>query len=260
MNADHCRNRVLHALWPEFRVIGPALRIVDVIPGTVLLQRDDRLRHVWFPLAGSLSVIGSLPSGAQVQACAVGREGALGLVEAVNDRAPGFTVTCPAGARLSICTADAFRRLHAESERVRGVTLQQASDLAQTLIEKATCQAVHGVEARLCRWLLECDERSDSTDIRVTQETLASLLGVQRTTVCQVMSGLQAAGLASTGRGTIKLVDRPGLRRRACGCETPVGVQASKPRIGPERLDVLSPRSITADRSGVRQPQRVGAS
>lgn len=264
MDFGHFRNEFLQALWPEFDVIEPALRIVDVAPGTVLLRPEDRLQHVWFPLAGSLSVIGSMPNGAQVQACAVGREGALGLVEALNDRVSGFTVACPVGARLSICTAEVFRSFHADSERVRVLTLQHAGDLAHALITEAACHGVHSVEARLCRWLLECDERADAANMRLTQEVLASLLGVQRTTVCQMMNGLQAAGLASTARGSIQLTNRPGLRRRACGCEPHAKTHLLEPTIGSERVSrverELSTQAWTANRSRGFPPRRLGAS
>ena len=80
------------------------------------------------------------------------------------------------------------------------------------------CNALHSVEARFCRWLLSCDDRIDSSTVALTQEFLADMLGVQRTTVTVVARALQAAGLIRYRRGVVDILDRAGLEAIACEC------------------------------------------
>lgn len=247
MNSDHFQNRMLHAFWPEFDRIERHLRIVEVPAGTVLLDAEQPFDRVWFPLSGMLSVLCSLPNGAEVQACAVGREGALGLVEALNGQEAPVAVTAPIGARLSSCSAEAFRQVHGDSERMRALTLAHAGNLVRGLIVEAACHALHGVDARLCRWLLQGDAQVEESCMKLTQETLAALLGVQRTTVTQILGALQAAGLVEMGRGRIRLLDRTGLRRRACACQ-PAGKSEPAPHTVP--LDAF--RAPAPARAGAR--------
>jgi DNA-binding transcriptional MocR family regulator len=74
------------------------------------------------------------------------------------------------------------------------------------------------VEARFCRWLLTCLDRTHSNELQLTQEFLAMMLGVQRTTVTQVAGMLQASGLIRSQRGRVEILDRAGLERRSCEC------------------------------------------
>jgi len=89
--------------------------------------------------------------------------------------------------------------------------------MAQTL-QTVACNAVHSVEARCCRWILSTHDRLDQDELPLTQEFLAEMLGVQRSTVSTVIRTLQAAGLIRQGRGAITVVDRAGLERVACEC------------------------------------------
>jgi len=80
------------------------------------------------------------------------------------------------------------------------------------------CNALHHVDTRLCRWLLQTRDRSDSDTLTLTQEFLSEMLGVQRTTVNLLARELQSAGLIRYQRGRIEIVDRAGLEKRACEC------------------------------------------
>ena len=84
--------------------------------------------------------------------------------------------------------------------------------------QTAACNGLHDASSRVCRWLLQTSDRTDSDVIPFTQEFLGQMLGVQRTTVSQVMARLQAAGLLDTRRGEIHIVNRAGLKKQACEC------------------------------------------
>ena len=85
-------------------------------------------------------------------------------------------------------------------------------------IQSVACNALHAVEARFCRWLLSCHDRIDSNTVNLTQEFLADMLGVQRTTVTAVARSLQAKGMIRYRRGIVDVLDRPGLEATACEC------------------------------------------
>jgi CRP-like cAMP-binding protein len=84
--------------------------------------------------------------------------------------------------------------------------------------QTAACNALHPVEARLSRWLLQARDRLESNNIKLTHEFLSQMLGVRRTTVTVVANMLQQAGLIRYHRGQIEIVDRAGLEARACEC------------------------------------------
>jgi len=82
----------------------------------------------------------------------------------------------------------------------------------------AVCNALHHVEARFCRWLLQTRDRAESNTILLTQEFLSEMLGVRRTSVTDVASKMQAVGAISYSRGVIKVIDLGKLRNMSCEC------------------------------------------
>ena len=173
---------------------------------------------VWFPTTAILSVVAILATGQEVEACTIGHESAYGLLNALGSpialdrvfaQVPGAAIKLPASrlkaaAALSINITDLIVR-HAQA------------NVAQ-IQQSVACNALHGVEARLCRWLLMTQDRSRSDRLPLTQEFLGFMLGVQRTTVTGVARELQAAGLIRYSRGQIEILDRNGLKAGACEC------------------------------------------
>ena len=98
------------------------------------------------------------------------------------------------------------------------VLLRHARAILIQSEQSVACNALHHVEARLCRWLLMCHDRIDGGSLPLTQEFLSHMLGVQRTTVTAAASALQAAGLIRYARGVIEVLDRPGLEAGSCEC------------------------------------------
>jgi CRP-like cAMP-binding protein len=85
-------------------------------------------------------------------------------------------------------------------------------------MQSVACNAFHPIEARAARWLLHAQDRASSDRLELTQESLAGLLGVQRTTVNVVARVLQEQGLIAYRRGAIQVIDRAGLHRVSCDC------------------------------------------
>ena len=89
-------------------------------------------------------------------------------------------------------------------------------------MQSVACHAFHSIPERAARWLLHAQDRAGDR-IELTQEAFAGLLGVQRTTVNAVIKELSSEGLVTTGRGTLRVVDRAGLERRSCECYARLG-------------------------------------
>jgi CRP-like cAMP-binding protein len=114
--------------------------------------------------------------------------------------------------------ASHFRKAVQDSDAVCKIVVRYGEMLLIQVQQTPACNALHAVEARLSRWLLQARDRLDSNTIKLTHEFLSQMLGVRRTTVTVVANVLQQAGLIRYHRGQIEIVDRPGLEARACEC------------------------------------------
>lgn len=188
------------------------------LPQSLVLQEAGRpVSLVYFPLAGMVSLLAVTPSGESIETGIVGREGIVGAL-AVSDQ-PSFAqaIVQIEGRALRI-GASQFRVLCHEHQELRDrVDRYQAFILAQAQ-QNAACHALHSLEGRLCRWLLQSEDLIESQQIALTQEFLSYMLGVRRPTVSVAASELQKDGLIQYRRGIISIVDRAGLLKRSCQC------------------------------------------
>ena len=175
--------------------------------GRLLFDPGDQIATVYFPLDCVISVMTLMESGEAIESVTIGREGAYGLASAISPRealsraivqVPGRTCRISAGV------------LHDVWNR---------SPALQLLVAKhSDALFAHSVEQRFGRWLLACHDRIDLDTVSLTQEFLADMLGVQRTTVTAVARSLQAKGMIRYRRGIVDVLDRPGLEAIACEC------------------------------------------
>jgi CRP-like cAMP-binding protein len=120
--------------------------------------------------------------------------------------------------RASKIAAPQFRRVAATNDAIRNLSINYNEVLLSQARVTAACNALHHIDARFCRWLLQCSDRSNGDDVTLTQEFLAEMLGVRRTSVTEVAGKIQASGAISYSRGIIKILDRPKLEALACEC------------------------------------------
>jgi CRP-like cAMP-binding protein len=213
-------NRLLAALSPrDFVVLEPHLKSIRLTRGQVLFEPGDDVATTFFPCAGAMvSLLVVTRDGREVEAATIGREGAVGgIVSDGHKPAFGRAVVQIAGAALSIQTSD-LEAAKAGSPRFADLFSRYADVLLAQMMQSVACNALHRVDERCARWLLASQDRTGDDIVHLTQEFLAEMLGVQRTTVTAVTSGLQARGLIRTRRGRIEILDRPGLERAACEC------------------------------------------
>ncbi len=186
--------------------------------GFTLFSPGEIVRHVWFPIDGVCSFVTVLRDGAAIETATIGREGAVGLMGALS-RAPAFSraIGQVAGATIRI-PAEPLQACFAASPSFRDLTLRHGQAQLAQAQQSVACNAMHAVEARFCRWLLMCRDRTGSDVVGLTQEFLAQMLGVQRTTVTQVAQGLQKQGILRYRRGEIELLQVDALQRLTCEC------------------------------------------
>lgn len=216
---NNFRNRLLLAMHPaDLALLKPHLKEVAMIQGTVLQQQGERIDYVYFPHSGMISLVAVMKQGESIETATVGREGTVGAMSGLGPR-HAFTraVVQMPGNAAQIPTVK-FQTILEQSASLREIVVRYNELLLAQVQQSCACNALHEAEARLCRWLLQSRDRGDSDTVPITQEFLAQMLGVRRTTVTMVASALQDAGLIRYQRGRIEIMERKKLEDRACEC------------------------------------------
>ena len=213
-------NRLLASLSSAERaILEPSMSSVMLARGDVLFEPGEDVTHAYFPGPGVVaSLVVTMADGRAVEAATIGREGAIGgIVSAGNKPAFARAVVQIGGSALKMETA-ALESAKERSSIIRDLFSRYADTLLAQTMQSVACNALHSLDARLCRWLLTTHDRVDSDEIALTQEYLAEMLGVQRTTVSGVARVLQERGLISYSRGRMIVLDRAGIEQCACEC------------------------------------------
>lgn len=212
-------NRLLAALpSADLDLLVPHFRKVSLERDTVLARSGDPVHRIYFPLNGLVAFIMDMPSGETVATAVIGNDGAAGLLSALGPtRSPVTTVVRMAGTALQISPAR-FQAALRRSNPIRGAVQTLTRSLLAQFQHTAACNALHTVEARLARWLLQVHDRADGDVLPLTQETLSEMLGVRRPTVTHVVRRLRASGAIRSNRRSLIEIDRPRLEAAACEC------------------------------------------
>jgi len=213
------RNRLLTALAPaDFSLLASKLKNISLSQGELLQEAGEPIKHVYFPQSGMISLLTVMQNGSAVETATVGREGAMGAMSGLGSRiAPYRAVVRIEGAASRIAAAP-FEAAVNGSASIKELIVRYSDFLMMMIQQSAGCSALHSLEKRLCRWLLQAQDRNDGIRLPVTQELLSQLLGVRRTTLTITARNLQTAGLIRYRRGLIEIVDRGGLEAKACEC------------------------------------------
>jgi len=214
-----CGNQLLQALpRSDLSRMLAACETVELATDAVLYSPGERLRDVFFPVSGFISLIMPVDDTLLLEVGLVGSEGMLGIPLALGvDVSSMRAVVQGPGAALRLTRA----QFHLELERSQSLRHQigryvcvRLTQLAQTSV----CTRFHVVEARLARWLLMTQDRARTNRFHVTQELLAFMLGVRRVGVTNAATSLQKRNLIHYSRGNITVVDRQGLKAASCAC------------------------------------------
>jgi CRP-like cAMP-binding protein len=215
----HPSNRILACLTSSNAAnMLPHLRVIELPQELVLFESGGTVDRVIFPHAGIVSIVVGLTTGEMIEAAMVGREGVVGGVAALDGNISiGRAIVQAAGAG-SVLDVNHVRELAEQDGEFRAQLIRYDQFVLAQSQQSVACNAIHKIEERLARWLLRCRDLLDSDDLPLTQEFIAQMLAVRRTSVSIAANNLQKAGLIRYKRGHIRVLNLEGLREAACEC------------------------------------------
>jgi len=223
------QNHLLAALpAADFERLVAHLELVPLPLGEILYEPGARMRHVYFPTTSIVSLHYVMESGASAETAGVGNEGIVGVSLFMGgDSTPSSAVVQTAGHAYRLesrLLKDEFGR----GGPLQSLLLRYTQALITQMTQTAACNRHHSIEQQLCRWLLLTLDRVSSRELTMTQELVASMLGVRRGGITEAAGNLQRAGVIKLRRGHISVVNRSGLEIRACECYAVVKKELSR--------------------------------
>lgn len=213
------RNRLLSVLPPEeYDVLKSHLEPLSLARGDVLFQAGDAIRHIYFPNSGMVSLLSVTEQGQTVEVGYTGFEGLIGLPLLLGRDEMAYQAMVQVAADAFRADARAVLKLFRRNGVFHDASLRFGYVIVKQISQTCVCNHFHTIEARLCRWLCVMAERAGSAELSLTQEFLAYMLGVQRTSVGLIANNLQARGVIRYRRGKVEIVDFDLLKRSACEC------------------------------------------
>lgn len=218
------RSNLLKALRPhDLALLQSKLQCIRLRPRQVLYEPGDHIGYVYFPCGPSLlSFIVTLESGKEVEIALIGREGAVGGIVS-HGRLPAYarTIVQFEGVALRMECSD-LERAKFQSPTLRAFFSRYADCLLAQIFQTVACNAAHSIEQRAAKWLLAATDRIGDSEISLTQEQLAGMLGVGRSYVARVIKGLEIRGLLKPKRRRLCILDHNGLMAASCDCNASV--------------------------------------
>jgi CRP-like cAMP-binding protein len=196
----------------------PHLKVIELPQDLVLFESGAPIDRVYFPHGGVVSIVVGLATGEMIEAAMIGREGVVGGVAALDGNISIGRAVVQVAGTASVVDVSHARLLAEQDSSFRASLIRYEQVILVQSHQSAACNATHTVEARLARWLLRCRDLVGSDELPLTQEFLAEMLGVRRTSVSIVANTLQQAGLIKYKRGHIRVLNVEGLRESACEC------------------------------------------
>ena len=211
-------NRLLAALpATDLHRWQPELEAVEMPLGQVIYEAGAAQTHVYFPTTAIVSLLYVMESGASAEIAVVGNEGVVGIALFMGgESTPSRAVVQSAGRAVRMRA----KAIQSEFKRmpVLHLLLRYTQALITQMAQTAVCNRHHSLDKQLCRWLLLSLDRLKGSELVMTQELIANMLGVRREGVTEAALHLQQADLIRYARGRIKVLDRPGLEARTCEC------------------------------------------
>lgn len=196
----------------------PLLELVDLPLGHALYEPGVSLDHVYFPTTAIVSLLYMMEDGATAEIAVVGNEGVVGISLFMGgDSTPSRAVVRGAGQCFRM-QARVLKDEFNQAGPIMSLLLRYTQALITQMSQTAVCNRHHSLDKQLCRWLLLTLDRLHGSELMMTQELIANLLGVRREGVTESALKLQKAGIIKYARGHISVLDRAGLEQRTCEC------------------------------------------
>lgn len=212
-------NKLLKVFSDEsIKRITPHLRLIDLPLGAVLYESGQHISSVYFPTNSIVSLLYVMQDGASAEISVVGNEGVVGIAVFMGgESTPNRAIVQSSGYAFRL-PAEVLRREFNEVPKVRTLLLRYTQALMAQMAQTAVCNRHHTTDQQLCRWLLLSLDRLPDSNLNMTQELIANMLGVRREGVTEAAGKLQKLGVIHYKRGHIYVIDRKQLEALCCEC------------------------------------------
>lgn len=216
---DPNQNHLLAALpAPDFELLAVHLELVPLSLGQMLYDPGTQMRHAYFPTSSIVSLHYVTESGASAETAGVGNEGVVGISLFMGGDTTSSSAVVQTAGHAYRLDRHLLKQAFDEAGPLQHLLLRYTQALMTQMAQTAACNRHHSVEQQLCRWLLLTLDRLPDRELVMTQELVASMLGVRRESVTDAAGHLQALGYIRYRRGHIGVLDRAGLESKACEC------------------------------------------
>jgi CRP-like cAMP-binding protein len=214
----HSNNRILSRASPvDLEDLRPQLRVLELKQGTVIAESRSRVSQVYFPHEGILSCVVELENGWSIESGMIGKDGVFGAAQALDDKLSLHKVVVQVPGIASVVSAGHVKAVAQSSPDFLSLLIKYEQFFLGQVQQTTACNAIHTVEQRMCKWLMRMYDLV-GTELPLTQEFMAQMMGVQRTSVNGVAKQMQLDGLISYHRGKVSILDLDLVQRRACEC------------------------------------------
>jgi CRP-like cAMP-binding protein len=213
------RNRLLLALpASNLKRLLPELEHIRCQREQVLVDADSPLDHVFFPDGGVVSVVAVYADGSIIEMATIGREGCSGVQAIFGAKSSSVRLLVQIPGEAAKMSRATFTRTMASMPAFRSLMYSYVQAFLEQVMVSVACNGAHSLKERLARWLLMMRDRGDDDTLKITQNLLAEMLGVQRPTITNAARELERAGLIARGLRQVTILDRPGLVEASCEC------------------------------------------
>lgn len=221
----HSKNNILNQVSPvDLEDLRARLRIIELQQGRVIAESGQRVLQVYFPHSGILSCVVDLDDGSSIETGMIGNDGAFGAGLALDSKVSLHKVMVQVPGWATVVDAEHLKAVALSSPEFLALLLKYDQFLLGQVQQTTACNALHTIEQRMCRWLVRMHDLVGD-ELPLTQEFLAQMMGVRRTSVTAIATQLQKEGLISYRRGRIQILSIALVERRACECHRAVREQ-----------------------------------
>lgn len=217
----------------DFSAIQPLLKTSNYDRGALLIDDGAEVENIYFPLSGMISLLVVTQDGDSIETATVGREGVVGVGAGLGLHIASVKAVMQMPGSVCEIPAAKFRAAVSKSAVMRDLCIRYNEVMLIQAQTTVACNALHSIEQRFCRWLLQSAKVVGENTVPLTQEFMSQMLGVQRSSVSQVANKIQKLGHIQYVRGQIRILDRRALEIMACECFDTI--QKRTARVWPRR-------------------------
>ncbi|MFT5675067.1 MAG: CRP-like cAMP-binding protein [Paraglaciecola sp.] len=216
---EKLKNKLLNAFSPDAKNrIFPHLKLLELPLGEVIYEVSEKLNYVYFPVDSIISFLYVMEDGASAEISVIGNEGIVGVAVFMGgERTISRAIVQSAGVAYRLSASELRKEFNSQPD-TRMLLLRFTQSLITQMAQTAVCNRHHNIDQQLCRWLLLSLDRLTDSNLAMTQELIANILGVRREGVTKAAGKLQRLGIINYKRGHIHVLDRPRLEEKSCEC------------------------------------------